>query len=170
MKTSAFLLALLVFALPVLAGEHGAMKTPSGWFDMETCAFCKNLTTDPGLLEHATWESHAIENGMIYIMTVAPEYAESMAKASAAMEELGAKMQSGQVNPATVKMCGSCQAFGQLMMAGVKMETVKGDAAEVTIVTSTDPALVAKMHEIVDRNTQEMALLMGGGEHPGHQH
>jgi len=168
MKTATMVLALLVAALPIVAGEH-VLKTPSGWFDMETCAFCKNLTTDPGLLEHATWETHAIENGMVYIMTVAPEYAESMAKASAALEELGAKMQSGQVDPATVPMCGSCRAFGELMMAGVKMETVKGDAAEVTIMTSTDPAVVAKMHAMVERNTQEMALLKGS-EHPGHQH
>ncbi|HOX26085.1 MAG TPA: hypothetical protein PLL30_09020 [Candidatus Krumholzibacteria bacterium] len=169
MKRATLIAGLLALALPVLAGGH-AMKTESGWFDMENCAFCKNLLTDPGLLEHATWESHNLEKGMLYIMTVEPEYAESMAKASAAMEELGTKMHSGQINPAEVKMCGSCQAFGQLMMAGVKMETIKGDAAEVTIVTHDDPQVIAQMHDLVARNQKEMALLMSGGEHEGQQH
>jgi hypothetical protein len=180
MKKSLLLIASALFALPLFAlpqfastawaEEAMAHKTPSGWFDMENCAFCKNLVQDPGLLPHTTWENFAIENGMMNIFTVAPEYAASMATCTAAMEELGAKLHSGEVNPADVKMCGHCMAYGGLMAAGVKMETVKGKAAEVTLMTSGDPAVVAKIHTMVERDNEEMALMMSGDPHQGHQH
>ena len=98
-----------------------------------------------------------------------PTKTASYAKAGQAMEKLGADMMNGTVNPMTVKMCGSCTEFGQLMMAGVTMENVDGDAADVTVITSADPALVTRIHKYCDRNNKEMALLMGG-DHAGHGH
>lgn len=169
MKKAVLSTALLLVAAPVLAGGAGAMKTPSGWFDMENCAFCKSMVEDPDLLDHVTWENHSIADGMMTITTVEPEYAEALAKANAAMQELGMKMQTGKVNPMEVKMCGHCAAFGQLMMAGVKMESVKGEAAEVTLATSDDPALVDKLHGIVKRNKDEMAIMMAAA-HDSHAH
>ena len=153
------------------AGTDHPTKTESGWFDLENCVFCKNMMEDPGLLPHMTWENHKIENGMLQIFTVAPEYAESYAKCMQAMETIGNDMTSGKINSMEAKMCGSCAAYGQLMMAGAKMENVKGDAADCALMTSSDPAVVAKIHEFCDRNNKEMALLMGEshGDH-GHQH
>ena len=58
-------------------------------------------------------------------------------------------------------------------MAGVDMENVKGEAAEVSIFTSDDPALVEKMHSLVERDQKEMQLMMAeGGDHghSGHDH
>jgi len=172
MKTRVLLSSILVvMTMAAVAGaaEH-AMRTESGWFDMANCEFCKNLIEDPGLLPHMTWENHKIANGMIQITTVQPEFAKSYQKCSMAMQTLGGDMMSGKRNPAEVKMCGSCAAFGQMMMAGVKMENVEGQAADVALITSEDPAMVAKIHEYCDRNNKEMALLMGEshGEHPGH--
>ena len=178
MKTIALIAtacAVLTLAAAAGAGEHPAQtahptKTASGWFDLENCQFCKNLLKDPELLPHMTWESHNIEGGMIQIATVDPAHAASYAKCNQAMEKLGSSMMDGTVNPMTVKMCGSCTEFGQLMMAGVKMEKVDGDAADVTVITSADPALVTRIHQYCDRNNKEMALMMGAGhsEHPAH--
>lgn len=170
MKTIALLVTIVLVALPALAGDH-PMKTASGWFDMDGCEFCKNLTVEPELLEHMTWESHTIGNGMITISTVEPEYAEAYATANKAMEKLGGDMMSGAVNPMQVKMCGHCSAFGQLMMAGAEMEVVTGDVADVSLITSADPALVKRIHEFCDRNNDEMAKMMaaGGDDHP-HDH
>ena len=84
MRKLMILTALLAVALPALAGNEHDMRTPSGWFDMAECSFCKNLVEDPELMAHTTWEGHNISNGAVYIMTVEPEYAESMAKAAAA--------------------------------------------------------------------------------------
>jgi hypothetical protein len=183
MRKLIVLAAVFAVALPALAGDHPAkdhmtkqhpMKTESGWFDFENCVFCKNLVEDPGLLPHATWESHKIDEGAMFIMTVAPEYADAMDTAMKKMEKVGQDMETGKLDPMSAKMCGSCMEYGQLMMAGVKMENVEGDAANVTIMTSSDPALVKRLHKMVDRNKAEMAMMMGGehghGEHPEHPH
>jgi hypothetical protein len=171
MRHFLILAATVLLTVPALAGDEAAhpMGTPSGWFDFENCAFCKNLATDPELLHHTTWETHAIADGMMTIIAVEPAYAESMARASAAMAKLGADMESGKVNPMATKMCGSCQEYGMLMMAGVTTEQVKGEAAEVMLMTSDDPALVKRLHAMVERNNEEMALMMASGkEHAGH--
>ena len=167
MKTIALLLTVVVLALPVLAGDHPG-KSDSSWFDMEGCEFCKNLTADPELLHHLTWECHKISNCMLNITTVDPEYADAFATANKAMEKLGSDMMSGAVNPMQVKMCGHCAAFGQLLMAGAEMEVVPGEVAEVSLITSSDPALVTRIHEFTDHNNQEMAAMKASGH--GHDH
>ena len=123
----------MCLAVPVLAGDpHAqAMKTKSGWFDMENCAFCKNLVKNPELLNHIQWENHATANGAVSITVVEPAYEAAYAEAMGAMEALGEQMHSGKVDPTKVKMCGHCAAYGQLMMAGVNMENVDGEAADV---------------------------------------
>jgi len=168
MRKILILMMAVLIAVPALAGGH---KTESGWFDMENCAFCKNLTVDPGLLPHTTWETHAIDAGMMQVMTVDPAYAEAMATAGRAMQDLGMKIQSGEVNPMGLKMCGHCMEFGQLMMAGVHAETVSGKAAEVTLFTSDDPALVTRLQAMAARDTKEMELMMAGhGQDEAHPH
>jgi hypothetical protein len=169
MKTFALLIALSLLTLPALAGDH-PMATESGWFDLENCAFCKNLLTDPELLEHMTWETHRIENGMMYITVVDPGYQKSYVAANKAMEKLGNDMMTGAVNPMQVKMCGSCAEFGQLMMAGVEMENIDGDAADIMLITSTDPQMVAKLHAYADRNNKEMAEFMAASHETEHHH
>ena len=160
----------LLLAVGALAGEH-PMKSPSGWFDFEKCAFCKHLAEDPGLLSHCTWETHPISNGIMTIMTIDPEYAESFARAEKAMNGLGMDIQSGKVNPMTLEMCGSCQAFGMLMMGGkVTNEEVHGEAAIVHLTVSKDAGVVERLHQMSERNTKEMAQMMGDGEAAGHGH
>ena len=171
MKKTLILLAMVLVALPALAGGN-PHKTPSGWFDMENCDFCRHLVADPELLSHCQWETLPIADGMMTVMTVEPAYAASLAKAGAGIEAVAAKMHSGQLDPTKAKMCGYCQSYGQLMAAGVTMETVKGKVAEVTLARSTDPKVVAQMHEVARRNTEEMAIMMGSAAdpHAGHKH
>jgi len=162
----ALLLLMALAAGAATAGE--SLKSASGWFDFENCEFCQNLTTNTDLLEHSTWENYPIANGMINILSVESDYADDMAKAEAAMSALGAKMQSGEVNPMTVKTCDHCRSFGMLMMNGaVKVERVDGAAAVVTLFTSDDEAVVKRLQEQARRDTAEMALLMG---HEHHDH
>jgi hypothetical protein len=160
--------AFTVLASVAVAGHP--MKSESGWFDFENCVFCKNLVEDPELMMHTTWENHVIKNGMLNIMTVDPAYAESLATAEKKMNELGMKIQAGEVNPMGLEMCKSCQTSGMLMMSGVNMERVKGDAAMVTLMTSNDPALITQLQDMAKRHTEEMALMMGGAEHPHAEH
>ncbi len=164
MKAIVFL-ALVALAAPALAGDahQHPMKTKSGWFDMENCGFCQNLVKDPQLLEHMQWENHIIPNGSLSITVVEPAYAAAYAEAMGAMMALGEKMHSGAVDPTKVKMCGHCAAYGQLMMAGAHMEEVDGEAADVTLITSSDPQVVAKIHEFTNRTNKEMDELMAAG-------
>ena len=173
MKRIALYILVTVCAVTILATAAVAghpMKSESGWFDFENCAFCKNLVEDPDLLPHATWETHAIQNGMMTIMTVDPAYAKSLAKAEKKMSDLGMKIQAGEVNPMALEMCGSCQATGVLMMSGVEMERIDGEAAIVTLMTSDDAGVTTKLQDIAKRNTEELALMMGGAEHPHGEH
>ena len=43
-------------------------------------------------------------------------------------------------------------------------------AADVTLITSDNPDMVAKIHELCDRNNAEMALMMAGEHGHGHGH
>ena len=145
------------------------MRTESGWFDFENCDFCAKLAAEEGLLEPSTWETHAIADGMMTIMTIPHEYEAAFARAEKGMNDIGMKIQAGELNPMTLKMCGHCQAFGMLMMTGkVMQQEVRGDAALVSLHTSDDEAIVAQLQDIARRNMKEMAM-MGGHEH-GHDH
>lgn len=172
MKKTLVLMAMVLLALPAVAVDH-PLKTPSGWFDMANCVFCRNLVADPELLHHARWETLPTASGMMMVMAVEPEWAAAMAKANAAMEATGAKLHSGEIKMADAKMCGFCTAYGELMAGGVQFETVKGQVADITLASSSDPKMVEKMHVIAKRNTEEMVLMMGGGAadpHAGHKH
>lgn len=169
MKTATLVCCLLIVAGAVSAADPAAMKTPSGWFDMSNCDFCKFMLEDPDMLSHVTWETHRTKRGMLHITTVDPAYAEAYQKSNQAMEKLGTEMMTGKVDPAQVKMCGHCREFGQLLMSGVDMETIQGEQAEVTLITTTDPAMVAKIHAFAERNRAEFALLTGSESRP-HAH
>lgn len=172
MKLIATVTLILLLGLPAIAGQDMNHKTASGWYDMENCAFCQHLIEDPGLLEHTTWETHKIKNGSVTVLTVAPEYRQSYEKAGAAIEALGQKMMTGEVNPMGVEMCGRCMMYGQIMMSGAEIEEVRGDHADVSLMTSGNPDVVKMIHQMVDRDAEEMAELMGQAHehHHGHSH
>lgn len=156
----ALCLALLFVMIAVIGAVAEDMKADMGgpkWFDMEDCEFCKHLMDDPHLMEHMTWEWHDISNGAMSIATVEPEYRESYMKAMGAMETLAKEMETGKRNPMEVKMCGQCQAYGMLVMGGAKAEYVQSAAADVSLITSNDEAMVKKIHDYAERNRTELA-------------
>ena len=161
------LVAVLALAVPAVAGDphQHPLRTASGWFDLEGCTFCKNLIADPQLLPHMQWENHATANGSLSITMVDPAYQASYDQAMASMTSVGEKMHRGELDPATVKLCGHCAAYGELMQAGARIENIDGEAADVTLITADDPQLVAKIHEFNTRTNQEMGELMSDGHH-----
>ncbi len=162
MKTNAILAVLLLLAAAAAAAPAYPEQP---WYDFDNCAFCSHLSLDPQLLDHVTWESHAVRDGAITVTTVDPAFAGSYHDAMTAMGELGRKVKSGEVDPLSMKVCGRCETYGELMTAGVNVETVHGEQAEVTLVTSADADLVARIHEFVARNVAEMQR-HDGREHP----
>ncbi len=169
MKRIALICMVVVCAVPVLALAGDSMKSESGWFDFENCAFCKSLAEDPGLLKHTTWENYPIKNGSMTIMTVDPAYAESMAKVDAHMAALGAKIQNGEVNPMSLEMCGRCKSYGMLMMGGVDMERIDGEAARMAPNFNPGHLLARSDLNHVDIETapigdQQVAIIRGNGQ------
>ncbi len=140
-------------------GVGNAGPGESAWFDMQGCAFCKNLVKDPALMKNMTWEHYDISNGVVTITTVKPEARKSYIEARTAMMEIGKKLETGQLTMDKVPMCGHCQAYGKLMMMGAKMEWVEGSQADVTMMTSDKPEVVKEIKAFAQKNRDEMAKM-----------
>ena len=140
-------LALLAFVAMVTAEEKP-------WFDMENCVFCKHLLEDPHLLENMTYEHYDIANGLLMVSTVKPEFKESYHKAMQKMEKVGQEMAEGKLTDAY--MCGSCEHYGKLMMAGVKLEHVPFSAGDIVLMTTDDPELLKMVWEHGRHNRDEL--------------
>ncbi|UCH83994.1 MAG: hypothetical protein JSW50_16425 [Candidatus Latescibacterota bacterium] len=157
MKRTALLVVGLLFAgLTVVSAGEG---TEAKWFDMENCAFCKNVTAEPGLLENMKWKHYNITNGIVTVTTVNPEYKDAYLKAHKAMEEMGTKMMSGEVDPTTVTMCGHCQAYGGFMQKGVTFDYVQADVGDIVVMTSASPETAAEIQKFGARNEKETAKM-----------
>lgn len=159
-KTVLFAVTAILFAsLTLLNGVGNAGPGESAWFDMQGCAFCKNLVKDPALMKNMTWEHYDISNGAVVITTVKPESKKSYVEAKTAMMDIGKKLETGQLTMDKVPMCGHCQAYGKLMMMGAKMESVEGSQADVTILTSDKPEVVKEIKAFAQRNRDEVAKM-----------
>jgi len=160
-KTTVLAILVLTVGLAVAAFAQEAAKeageTP--WFDMENCAFCKNLLKDPKLLENMIWEHHDISNGLLSITTVKPEFKKSYDEAMQAMMDLGQKLEKGEVEIKDLKLCGSCQHWGMLEQMGAKFEHIQGKTADITLITSDKPEVIAKIKEYGQRNREELAKM-----------
>ena len=129
------IICLLGLVLMVASGGAGDEQP---WFDMENCAFCKHLTSDPGLLQNTTWEHHNIKNGIISVTTVqGSEHLEAYFAAGEKMQEESKKMMNGEQVP----MCNMCQAMGGCMAKGLACEMVNTKHGSVAIFTSDKPEL-----------------------------
>jgi hypothetical protein len=136
--------------------------TPPGdvpWFDLENCAFCKFLTKDPQLMHNMKWDTRDLTNGAAVITVVKPEFRKSYMEANKGMEALAKKMETGEVNPMEVPMCGSCQHYGKLMEMGAKFESVQSDLADLVLITSDKPEVVTEIKTYAQRNRDEMAKM-----------
>lgn len=161
MKKTAFIAvtAILFASVALLQGVGNAGPGETAWFDMQGCAFCKNLVKDPALMKNMTWEHHDISNGVVAITTVKPEFRKSYVEARTAMMEVGKKLETGQLAMDKVPMCGHCQAYGKLYMMGAKMESIEGSQADVTIMTSDKPEMVKEIKAFAQKNRDEMAKM-----------
>lgn len=150
------LTACLVAVLMLAASGMAQETEEKPWFDMEKCGFCKHLMEDPEMLNHCTWEHHNIGNGIVTVSTVEKEYLPAYRTAMVKMQEVGKKMEQGEMVP----MCGMCTAMGGLMQKGVKWEYVETQHGDIMIMTSDDPELVAELHAFSDKTNLELDKMM----------
>ena len=124
------------------------------WLDFANCDFCKPWMTT-GLMNEMTHEMVPMKNGVMTVMTCPEKRMAEFKKTSAMMNEIGAKAAKGE----PVKMCGSCEAMGGLLMRGATMEEVWLKSGCVMLMTSADPAVVADMHKWAQKNNEEYAKM-----------
>jgi hypothetical protein len=151
MKSVKFAVAMAV----VVAIAAFVVAQDKPWFDMEKCAMCSNLASQPGLLEHMGWDHYKISNGLMSVTTCPEEYKETYAKAMAAMKAVQEKMEAGE----KVYLDGFCTAYGELMMAGAKREMIETPTGNIVLLTSNDPKVIKKIHDFGQRTMDELAKM-----------
>ncbi len=153
----------MVAVVAVVVADHGGEQS---WFDMDNCGMCKPMASEEGLMDHMDWEHYLISNGWMSVTTVAPEFMEAFERAHTGMGEIAVKMAQGE----EVHLCGFCQSYMGLAMAGANVENVKTSSGYIGLVTSADPAVVAKIKDHAKRTMDEYQKMMEAhGEHdPGH--
>ncbi len=147
-------LAVFFAALLICAAVWSGDEKP--WFDLETCAFCKNFNLGNGdyIVDHMKGDYHIMPNGFLAIMTIEDDYKDEFAKAGEGMKKVGEDMAKTGTVP---QMCGHCTAYGELMMAGAASQEFNGDAAMAFMMTSDNPEVVKKLHAFAEKNNAEMA-------------
>ncbi len=128
---------------------------------------CKPIMKTEGLMENMTRESYQIANGMIRIFNVTEGYEDKFHRCYEEMMASWQKMIVGE----DMHLCGLCRAYVAAWDESIRMETIKTSTGEISLITSTNPETVAKLHEIVKRSAEEMALMMASSEElEDHEH
>jgi len=151
MKTLTIALACAVLILAASVSADDKL-----WFDMEGCAFCKEIGAEKGLAEHMHHEYHHLTNGLLSITMVDEEYHDAYMRSQNAMQKVAEGMAGGEMP----SMCGHCSSYGEFMMAGVSPQYVKSEVGDILVWTSDDPEMVKKLHAFGDRTVKEMAAMM----------
>jgi hypothetical protein len=153
MKKKAGLILTVILGIMLIAGSALA-EEEKPWFDLENCAFCKNLSAEEGLLDNfPKWEHYNIHNGMLTLSVVEKEYIPAFKNAIANMNKVVKQLEAGE----NVHLCGMCESFGSLMMAGVKIEEIESENIFVSMMTSDNPEVVEQIHQHTDRTNDEYA-------------
>ena len=146
---------ILLMSLVVLLAAGVSTAGEMAWFDMENCGMCKNMSSNPEMMNSISWEQHPISNGIVSVTTVPEQYLLNYRKAHEAMVATGEKLGQGEM----IEMCGSCTALGTCLMKGPKQEYVETAHGDVWILTSDNPELVKELQAWAKRNREEMAKM-----------
>lgn len=141
-------LCLLVLAVTAVGEERP-------WMDMKNCDFCKAFTAEKGLMEHMTKEYHAIASGVAMVTYVDKEYKEAFGRSMASCNAIAESMKKGEKH----NTCQYCETYGSFMQAGSKQDDFTSHDAMVTVFSSTDPAVVTKMHDWAKKTNDAMAKM-----------
>jgi hypothetical protein len=141
----------LAFISCALLTAPGMTETERPWFDLKGCAVCSKLDAEKGLMRNLHWEAHLISNGMLSVTVVPKAYEEALVRAAEGMEAALRELEVGE--PKAV--CGFCRSYGRLVMAGASVEEIDTRTGPISLITSTDPEVVAAIHDHARRAVRE---------------
>jgi hypothetical protein len=147
------LITFTALCLFVLSAAVIGVEKP--WIDMQNCDFCKVFTAEKGLMEHTQMEFHPVANGVAQMTWVDKEYKEAFGRAMSSCMAMSEAMKKGEKHT----VCQFCETRGSLMQAGCKMDNFTSRDAMVTVFSSTDPAMVTKMHDWAKKTNEAMAKM-----------
>jgi len=153
-------IAMALAVVVAIAAYVVAQEKP--WFDMKNCAMCSTLASKPGLLEAMTWDHYPIANGLMTVSSCPEQFKATMNQAMTEMGKVQEKIKAGE----KVYLDGYCTTYGELMAAGAKVENVHTSMGDVTLMTSNDPKVVAKIHEFGQRTIDELAKMAAAAKAP----
>ena len=172
MKNKGISLLLAVFAVATLFLPATFAAQGDPWFDLDNCKMCQPMTQEKGLMENMEWENHLTADGMMTVTVIAPGYEKAFESVMKKMEATGEKLMAGE----KMHLCGFCQSYGGLQMAGATFENFVTGGGLINLVTSRDPAVIEMIHEhgqkTIDEHAKMMAAMDGGDhghkDHPDH--
>ncbi len=136
----------------------------SAWLDIMTCEICKNMSAQEGLIESMTWETHVIPTGMMHFTVVPDKMRPKLDVAEKGMKQTIAEITQGQQK----KCCGYCAGMSKLMAAGAQQTEIRTEGGDVSLVTSKDPAVIAKIQAHAKKTKEEFAKIMAGHSDQDH--
>jgi len=122
------------------------------WLDWRNCDACAPFAAETGLMDHTRMEFFPIATGLLEVAEVPAEYQAAYARASEKCNAVMGRWQKGE----KVNLCGYCTSFGALSKAGARIEDIETDGGRVLVATSTDPALIGRLHTHVEKTNAEM--------------
>jgi hypothetical protein len=119
--------------------------------EMQKCAVCKHLADNPELMKNMVWETHKIDNGMLCLTTVPKEMKKDFDAVSEKMHQAIEQAQADAKEGKEVELCSFCMSMGELMKLPAKQQHIETKTGAIHMVTSDDPEVVKKIHEIADK-------------------
>jgi hypothetical protein len=150
MKT---LLALTTFAMVATSAlfVQAEFSEAKMMAEMEKCAMCKHIAANPQLMEKVTWETHKIDNGMLCVSTVPKELKSDFDALSAKMNSTMEQMKTDAAQGEDSELCELCKGMSELTKAGAQEKQIELSNGSIHMLTSDDPAVVAKIHAEADK-------------------
>lgn len=129
---------------------HGmaTMAATSGHADCEACA---DMSDCSGQLDAARAHRQAVrlKNGIMYVFTA--DSPRSVSAVQAAVARRGEHMVQLAAAGARTRLCAECKVMRGAMASGkLNREIVNIEGGALTLITSNDPAVVAKIHAMAD--------------------
>lgn len=134
---------LLISTMLMMASMSAMADDSIGWFNYQSCDFCKQWATQPGLIAHAKDECLNLSNGIIWMTTVEPAYRHKFEIVQAAEDSVAMALQAGKPG----RLCEFCRGIGGFLDKGVHMESVPASGAWLIVFTSSDTSIVNAMHD-----------------------
>lgn len=150
---SAIILILIVTA--AFAGSSAP------WVDMKSCPICMNVSSEEGLMENMTWEHHLTATGVMTVSTIKSEFQPQFARAKAGMKDILDKVVAGE----EIQVCGYCSSISTLLKEGAKAENIITKASDIMLVSSTDEAMIARIHTHAQKTIDFLSAAHEGYDH-----